>query len=135
MPRTPRWRRARLPAETASAAPAVHAVRSAFRDVPVPFVTKRQRVSVHRVQCAEFPKLYVDFNDHVRKGQLLATIDPTLQQGTVEDAQAQLERAQAQLSLAQSEYSRNKQLFDAQVLSASEFATTQSNFSVQQAAV
>src|SRR3954466_12083664 len=92
-------------------------------------------VQVGTQVSGQVAKIYVDFNDHVKKGQLLATIDPTLQQQAVEDAQAQLERAQAQLTLAQSEYTRNKQLFDGQVLSASEFATTQSNFSVQQAAV
>lgn len=92
-------------------------------------------VQVGTQVSGQIARIYVDFNDHVRKGQLLATIDPTLQQQAVEDAQAQLERAQAQLELAQSEYTRNKQLFDAKVLSASEFATTQSNFSVQQAAV
>ena len=92
-------------------------------------------VQVGTQVSGQLAKVYVDFNDRVTKGQLLATIDPTLQQQAVEDAQAQLERAQAQLSLAESEYTRNKQLFDAKVLSASEFATTQSNFSVQQAAV
>src|SRR5918998_101753 len=48
--------------------------------------------------------IYVDFNDRVRKGQLLARIDPTLQQQAVQDAQAGLQRAQAPLSLAPSEY-------------------------------
>jgi HlyD family secretion protein len=92
-------------------------------------------VQVGTQVSGQVAKIYVDFNDRVTRGQLLATIDPTLQQQAVEDAQAQLERAQATLSLAQSEYSRNKQLFDAKVLSASEFATTQSNFAVQQASV
>jgi HlyD family secretion protein len=79
--------------------------------------------------------IYVDFNSRVRKGQLLARIDPTLAQQAVQDAQAGLERAQAQLSLAQAEYARNKQLFDAKIVTASEFGTVQSNFSVQQANV
>jgi HlyD family secretion protein len=79
--------------------------------------------------------IYVDFNDRVRKGQLLARIDPTLQQQAVQDAQAGLERAQAQLSLARAEYERNKQLFDAKIVTASEFGTVESNFSVQQANV
>jgi HlyD family secretion protein len=77
--------------------------------------------------------IYVDFNDRVRKGQLLARIDPTLQQQAVQDAQAGLERAQAQLSLAQAEYARNKQLFDAKIVTASEFGAVESNFTVQQA--
>src|SRR3954467_4314445 len=92
-------------------------------------------VQVGTQVSGQVAKIYVDFNDHVKKGQLLATIDPTLQQQAVEDAQAQLERAQATLALAQSDYERNKQLFDAKVLSASEFSTTQSNFAVQQATV
>jgi len=79
--------------------------------------------------------IYVDFNDHVKKGQLLARIDPTLQEQAVQDAQAQLERAQATLVQAQDEYNRNKQLLDAKVITPSEFGTVQSNFSVQQATV
>ena len=79
--------------------------------------------------------IYVDFNDRVRKGQLLARIDPTLQQQAVQDAQAGLERAQAQLGLAQAEYSRNKQLFDAKIVTASEYGAVESNFAVQQANV
>src|SRR3954451_18171469 len=38
--------------------------------------------------------IYVNFNDRVRKGQLLARIDPTLAQQAVQDAQAGLERVQ-----------------------------------------
>jgi len=79
--------------------------------------------------------IYVDYNDRVRKGQLLARIDPTLQNQAVEEAQAQLERAQATMEQAQSDYARNKQLFDARFLAASEFSTVQSNFSVQKANV
>jgi HlyD family secretion protein len=92
-------------------------------------------VQVGTQVSGQISKIYVDFNDHVKKGQLLATIDPTLQQQAVQDAQAQVERAQATLDLAKSEYDRNKSLFDAKVLSASEFATTQSNFAVQEATV
>jgi HlyD family secretion protein len=79
--------------------------------------------------------IYVDFNDHVKKGQLLARIDPTLQEQAVQDAQAQVERAQATLTQAQADYDRNKQLLDAKVITPSEFDAVQSNFSVQQATV
>ncbi len=79
--------------------------------------------------------LYVDFNQHVKKGELLARIDPTLQEQAVQDAQAQLERAQATLSEAEAEYQRNKQLVDAKVITASEFGPIESNFEVQKATV
>jgi HlyD family secretion protein len=79
--------------------------------------------------------IYVDFNDHVRKGQLLASIDPSLQNQAVEEAQAQLERAQATMEQVQGDYARNKQLFEWKVVTASEFSIVQSNFSVQKAMV
>jgi HlyD family secretion protein len=79
--------------------------------------------------------IYADFNQHVRRGQLLATIDPALQNQAVEEAQAQLERALATMEQAKGEYARNKQLFEWKVITASEFSTAQSNFSVQQATV
>lgn len=79
--------------------------------------------------------IYADFNQHVRKGQLLATIDPALQNQAVEEAQAQLERALATMEQAQGDYARNKQLFEWKIITASEFSAAQSNFSVQKATV
>jgi HlyD family secretion protein len=78
---------------------------------------------------------YADFNDHVTQGQLLARIDPTLQEQAVTDAQAQLARAQAQLAQARDEYNRNLPLFQEKFISASEFGTVQVNLSVAQAQV
>ena len=80
-------------------------------------------------------QIYVDFNDRVKKGQLLARIDPTLQQQAVLDAQAGLVRAQADLQRSRAEYDRNKTLFDQKVLTATEFNTAQYNYTVAQASV
>src|SRR3954470_9676356 len=52
--------------------------------------------------------IYVDFNDKVKKGELIARIDPTLQQQAVADAQAGVARAQATLTQTKLEYDRNK---------------------------
>src|SRR3712207_3274414 len=46
-------------------------------------------------------ELNADFNDRVRRGQLIARIDPTLQQQTVRDSEANLERTRAELERAQ----------------------------------
>jgi HlyD family secretion protein len=92
-------------------------------------------VQVGTQASGQIAQINVDFNDHVKKGQLLARIDPTLQQQAVEDAQAQLERAQATLTQAQEDFTRNKQLVDARVLTQAEFETSQANFSVQEATV
>ncbi len=92
-------------------------------------------VQVGTQASGQISKIYVDFNDKVKQGQLLARIDPTLQEQAVEDAQAQLEKAQAQLTQAQDDYTRNKQMLDARVITPQEFETVQSTFSVQQATV
>ena len=79
--------------------------------------------------------IYVDFNDRVRKGQLIARIDPTLQQQAVRDALAGLERAQAERAQAQREYNRNKQLFDRKVLTEAEFNNAQYALAIANASV
>jgi len=55
-------------------------------------------------------EIYVDFNSHVKKGQLLAEIDPALFQAQVDKAQGDLAAAQANYSKVQStvEYDRKK---------------------------
>ena len=63
----------------------------------------------------------VDFNDHVKKGQLIARIDPTLSEQTVRDAEAGLERSQADLEQKGLEFQRNEQLFQRKVLTEIEF--------------
>jgi HlyD family secretion protein len=45
-------------------------------------------------------KLYADFNSHVRKGQLIAQIDPALFEGALAQAKADLENASATLAVA-----------------------------------
>jgi len=51
-------------------------------------------------------KLYVDFNDHVRRGQLIARIDTTLLASNVRDARTNLERNVAQRDYMQTELDR-----------------------------
>ncbi len=92
-------------------------------------------VQVGTQVSGQISALLVDFNDHVKKGQLLARIDPTLQQQAVADAQAGLERTNAQLEQAKAEYDRNKQLVDAKIVTESEFSTIQANYSVAKANV
>jgi HlyD family secretion protein len=65
--------------------------------------------------------IYADFNDRVKRGQLIARIDPTLQEQAVREAQAGLERSQAELAKAERDYARARQLHDQQVIMDSEF--------------
>ena len=61
-------------------------------------------------------KIYVDFNDDVRKGQVIAQLDTSLLASAVEDANAAIARNQAQLNQAQLEYERTQRLFENQVV-------------------
>jgi HlyD family secretion protein len=79
-------------------------------------------VQVGTQVSGQVAEIHADFNDRVTKGQLLARIDPTLQQQAVTDAQAQLVKAQAQYAQAKAEYDRNQPLFAQQFISASEFS-------------
>jgi HlyD family secretion protein len=53
-------------------------------------------------------KLYVDFNSQVKKGQLIAELDPTLFQGNVMQAQADYENAKANLAAAKANLEKAK---------------------------
>ncbi|HEX2205804.1 MAG TPA: efflux RND transporter periplasmic adaptor subunit [Longimicrobium sp.] len=79
--------------------------------------------------------IYADFNDRVRKGQLIARIDPTLQEQAVRDAQAGLERAQAELAQAEREYERNRLLHESKIVTDAEFSGIQSSLAVARAGV
>lgn len=92
-------------------------------------------VSVGTQVSGQVSQLLVDYNDEVRKGQLLARIDPTLALQAVSDAQANLEKAQAQSLQAQREYSRSRSLENSGLVARSEIETTQSAVSVLQSTV
>ncbi|HEY2378964.1 MAG TPA: efflux RND transporter periplasmic adaptor subunit [Gemmatimonadaceae bacterium] len=90
-------------------------------------------VQVGTQVSGQISALYADFNQKVKKGQLLARIDPTLQQQAVQDAQAGVEKAQSQYTTAEQEYGREKTLYDSKVITATEFGTAQSNYDVGKA--
>jgi HlyD family secretion protein len=79
--------------------------------------------------------MYADFNDPVKKGQLVARIDPVLQEQTVRDAQAQLERVRALAEQSKVEFERNRGLFENKVLTEIEFNTAKYSYEVAQANV
>ncbi len=78
-------------------------------------------------------KVYVDFNDQVSKGQLLAVLDTSLLKATLIDAQAGLERSNAQLEEAQNNYNRYNLLYDKKIISASDFLPYYINLKLQKA--
>ena len=78
-------------------------------------------------------KIFVDFNDRVKRGQLIARIDPTLLEQSVRDAEARLERSNAEMAHRQREFDRNQKLYESKVITETEFNTIQYNLDLASA--
>jgi len=86
--------------------------------------------------------LYVDFNSRVKKGQLIAQIDPSTFESQVQQAQANLLSAQANLEKAEAAlvdakrtFDRNKELFSKNLIPRSDLETAETNYQTDKALV
>ena len=86
--------------------------------------------------------LYVDYNSPVKKGQLLAQIDPATFQAQVDQAQANLLNAEANLGKSEASlvdarrtYERNKQLMAKNFVAQSDLDTSETNVQTSKAQV
>src|SRR5580704_4672320 len=82
-------------------------------------------------------KLYADWNSPVKKGQLIAKIDPQLFAASLDQAQANLEAAQGNLIKAQAQeldagrqFERSKSLLDRKLIAQADYDTSQANLEV-----
>lgn len=75
-------------------------------------------------------KLYVDFNDVVEKGQLLAELEKTLLESDLKSADAALASSKATYEYTLANYQRDKKLHDEQLISDYEFQTSQKDYQV-----
>src|SRR4029078_1760471 len=87
-------------------------------------------VSVGTQVSGQVSQLFADFNDEVKKGQLLARIDPTLAQGAVTDALANLQKAQETATQASKDYQRNRELASDGLVAKSAYEQTQATAEV-----
>lgn len=79
--------------------------------------------------------VYVDYNDKIKKGQILARVDTTLLKASVQDAKANLAKSRAQLHQAQTEYQRNEKLFQAGYISEMTFLAVKTSVETAKATV
>ncbi|WP_205508517.1 efflux RND transporter periplasmic adaptor subunit [Longitalea arenae] len=89
-------------------------------------------VSVGTQVSGTISKVYVDFNDKVKKGQLIAEIDKTILQAQRDQISASLRQARANLDFQKSNYNRQKQLLDVGAISRAEYETAMNQFNVAQ---
>jgi HlyD family secretion protein len=72
--------------------------------------------------------LYADFNVVVKKGQVVAQLDPTFLDAQVAQSQADLDREKASAELSRREYERSLKLFQEQMISEAERDITLTNY-------
>jgi HlyD family secretion protein len=92
-------------------------------------------VQVGTQVSGEVSEIYVDFNDRVTKGQLIARIDPVILEQAVRSAEADIARNQAELAQAQREYDRIAKLYERKAATESEFNTVQYKLDVAKASL
>lgn len=80
-------------------------------------------------------RLHADFNSPVKRGQLLAELDQTPFQASVDQRRADLERSKVELRNAELSYARAKSLSEQQLMSQAEFDAAKANRDSAAAAV
>jgi HlyD family secretion protein len=73
-------------------------------------------------------RLYADFNSQVKKGQLLAELDPTPFQQTVDQRRADVAKSKVDVASSQITYNRQKKLFDAGLIAQSDLDAAKAVF-------
>ena len=99
-------------------------------------------VSVGSTVSGLMKDIYVDYNSEVKKGQLLAQIDPSTFQASVDQNQAQISNAEANLAklnaemvYAQKTYNRYKNLYAKNFIARSELDQAESDYLAKKASI
>lgn len=73
-------------------------------------------------------KIYVDYSDHVKKGQKLAELDRSTLQASYLSSKASYESAQNELNYQKNNFNRIKQLYSSQSVSKTDYETAEYQF-------
>ena len=79
--------------------------------------------------------IYVDFNDHVKQGQLLAKLDETPLRTQLAQSQSAVDQATSQLHFQEATYNRLKVLYDKQLIAQTDYDQALYNFENSKAAL
>ena len=79
--------------------------------------------------------IFVDYNSHVKKGDILLTIEPSVLQSSVDEALATLDSMKSELKYAKSEYQRATSLYNDGFISRAEMEKAQTTYEQAQQAV
>ena len=91
-----------------------------------------ETVEVGTQVSGKVEKIYVDFNDAVRKGELLAELDKLTLNQNVSRAKASLTSAESQLNYAKLTYDRTKQLYESKAATLASYQEAQNTYTQAQ---
>ena len=78
-------------------------------------------------------RVYVDYNQKVKRDQVLAEIDPTFARAELAEAEASLEKARTQLTLTERTYERAAELLEKEFISQAERDEAATQYELAQA--
>lgn len=91
-----------------------------------------ETVEVGTQVSGKVEKIYVDFNDEVKKGDLLAELDKLTLNQNVSRAKASLTSAESQLNYAKLTYERTKQLYESNAATLAAYQEAQNSYTQAQ---
>ena len=91
-----------------------------------------ETVEVGTQVSGKVEKIYVDFNDVVKKGQLMAELDKQTLNQSLSRAKASLTSAESQLNYAKLTYERTKQLYEANAATLAAYQESQNSYTQAQ---
>ncbi len=91
-----------------------------------------ETVEVGTQVSGKVEKIYVDFNDVVKKGELLAELDKLTLNQNVSRAKASLTSAESQLNYAKLTYDRTKQLYESNAATLASYQEAQNSYTQAQ---
>ena len=91
-----------------------------------------ETVEVGTQVSGKVEKIYVDFNDVVKKGELLAELDKLTLNQNVSRAKASLTSAESQLNYAKLSYERTKQLYESNAATLASYQEAQNSYTQAQ---
>ncbi len=90
------------------------------------------KVDVGTQVSGRVDKIYVDYNSIVKQGQILAELDKTTLLASVENSQASYNAALSQLNYQKQNYTRQKNMYEAGVISKAEYETAEYSYQTAQ---
>jgi HlyD family secretion protein len=94
----------------------------------------RSKVEVGTQISGNFASIYVDYNDVVKKGQLLAELDKKILEAALNEAKAMVLNTKEKFKFSKNEYLKKKELYESGYLSEIEFYKFQSAYYMDSAA-